>query len=258
MFFRTAPIIIILISLVFGNFSLAGDVPYVPYVQLGTSSIIYDFKTGVSAYPIYYYLSTKNIGPQKARFDIISDSPWIFVYREGEPGATSFQLYHESTINFVMEIRAEQPKDGVNRALVTVNAVSNQDYTVIDTKKVEVILNKNISSPSPSPSASPIVSSSPSVSQSPTPTLSISISPSSTLPPTTSIKPPPTTIFKPAISNLPTKSQAPKTLSAPKINMTPNLSLAPSAAVSQMPLPETNQSRGILIKFWRFLMKIFF
>ncbi len=237
---------LILLNVILAIYGVAAFAANPTYIQLGTNWVSYDFTTGVSTYPINYNLYTKNIGPQPARFDISSDTSWVFVYREGQTGNTSVQVANESALNFVIEIRAEQAKDGISQALVAVNAVNLQDSTVMDTQTVTVTLSKNVSSPSPSPVPS----------SSPTP--SVSVSPALTPRPTATSQPSPTKIISPAVTSSPPKSPLPKTAATPRVTKIPNQSPAPSATIGQDSTSSAGQGPGVLVRLWRFLIRLFF
>ncbi len=147
------------------------------YIQVGPNSLSFDFKTGDN-YPVVYHLNVKNIGPERARFDISSDTPWIFTYREGQPSAMSVDTTPGVAFNFVLEIRAEQAKDGVNESQVLINAVSLRDSSVVETKKISIVLNKNVTPSSvSSPSPSPLATETPVYEATPIPTVQPSLTP---------------------------------------------------------------------------------
>lgn len=113
------------------------------YIQVSDTDLSFDYKDG-DIVPIFYYLNIKNIGPQPARFDVSSSVPWIFVYREGLPGQTSLTLSETDALNFVLEIHPEKAENGSNLGKIIINAVNLNDLTVMETKEVNVVLNKNI------------------------------------------------------------------------------------------------------------------
>lgn len=145
--------------------SILGLVSTPAYIQLNTASIVFTYKTGESR-PLYY-LNVKNIGPQKERFDVSANVPWVFISREGYDSATSLNLEREGAVNFALDIRPEMVVDGSHSGEIIVKAVDVYDYSVLETKTVEVTLNKNFI---PTPLATPTLSVSSIVLLTPTPT----------------------------------------------------------------------------------------
>lgn len=115
------------------------------YVKISTDSLTYDFKTDDHA-PIYYFLNTENVGIKKVRFDVTSQSDWVSVYKEGDQAATktSLELAQYTPLNFVLEIHPERLPDGVNTAKVLVEAVDLQDFSIIESKEINITVNKNL------------------------------------------------------------------------------------------------------------------
>lgn len=155
--------------------SILGLVSAPAYIQLNTDKIVFNYKTGESR-PLYY-LNVKNIGPQKERFDVSVNVPWIFFSREGYDSVTSLNLEKESAVNFVLDIRPEMVVDGSHSSQITVQAADVYDYSVIETKTVKVTLNKNfVPIPTPSETAVPTLTV--------FPTVSLVVSPTQTVTPT--------------------------------------------------------------------------
>lgn len=131
------------------------------YIQLGADNLTFDFKTGEN-YPIYYFLNVQNVGPEKERFEIYSDQPWVSARREGTD-YTFVELPPQAYINFVLEIHPERLADGVNQAKVNlkvldIDSLASQEV-VLDKAEISIILNKNISpTETPGPILSPTVS----------------------------------------------------------------------------------------------------
>lgn len=152
----------LLLSLLFYSVS---SVLAVSYIELDAYSLDLNFKSGDS-YPIIRLVNARNISQERVRFDISSNAPWIFVYREGQPGNISLEVPPGANLNFVLEIHAEQAPDGRNTAQALIKAVSLAGYSTLETAEVNVNLNKNFvpTSPTPtsvltpSPSTTPLVS----------------------------------------------------------------------------------------------------
>ena len=141
------------------------------YIGTDISEINLDFKTGDN-YPIKYEYHVKNIGPEKARFDISSDAPWIFVYKKYEPVRIAVEMLPNEMVDFVIEVHAEQAPDGVHNKTVTVkatNPLSSENYETIE---LNININKNIDKTGTSLEATP------------TPTPTVIASPLSTVEPT--------------------------------------------------------------------------
>lgn len=233
-------------KIIFSLASILGLIGSPSYVQLGADSLIYNFKTGDNS-PIVYYLTVKNIGPQKARFDVSSNKPWLFVYREGQPGAISVEIFQNAAVNFVLEIHAEQPGDGSNTAEISVNAVDHSSYAVIDSKKVAVTLNKNIkietvtAAPSVLPSVT-LTAGSPVATLTVTPTAIPIITTRST--PTSSARQTPARTIRPSPSLDSSKLELGKPMPIP----TPSVSARPQSQTRTTPLKS----------FWQFFRDLLF
>jgi len=163
LFFKKISLLSLILSFIIGA----------SYIQVGDSDLSFDYQDG-DLIPIFYYLNIKNVGPQPARFDVSSTVPWIFVYREGLPGYTSLTLSESDVLNFVLEIHPEKAEEGSNLGQIIINAVNLSDYSIMETKKVNVVLNKNIqittSSPAPTaPEEELTKTASPSLPESPKP-----------------------------------------------------------------------------------------
>ena len=229
--------------------SILGLVSAPAYIQLNTASIVFDYKTGENR-PLYY-LNVKNIGPQKERFDVSANVPWIFISREGYDSVASLYLEKESAVNFTLDVRPEMVTDGSHSGQVTVQAVDVYDYSVIETKTVEVTFNKNFV---PTPSATPTLSVSPVVLPTPAET-------TPEVEPLVEVKPqqPQAT---PTPSRLPLFSSIPKKPSPlvifPTIFPTPTGTPEVEPPVEVQP-PEKLPSRTttILVDLWQFLKDTF-
>ncbi len=164
------------------------------YIKVAENDLVFNFKTGGN-FPIYYFLNVENVGPQKVRFDVSSNANWVFVYREGQSQPTDFvslELPQNAPINFVLEIHPERLEDKTHNAEISIKAIQLQDYSVLDTKKISITLNKNIQiTPTPTlPPAEAEVSiqtplTSPTITPalSPTPTLKLTPKPASPVSP---------------------------------------------------------------------------
>lgn len=128
------------------------------YIKISSDSLTYDFKTGDHA-PIYYFLNTENIGIKKVRFEVTSFSDWVSVSQEGGNTSvkTNIELVQYLPLNFVLEIHPERLSDGVNKGNIKVEAVDLGESTVLDSKEVNIIVNKNITeTPTPFVIVTPI------------------------------------------------------------------------------------------------------
>lgn len=226
--------------------SILGLVSVPAYIQLSATNIVFNYKTGENR-PLYY-LNVKNIGPQKERFDVSSTVPWIFFSREGYDSVTSLNLEMESAVNFVLDIRPEMVTDGSHSGEIIVKAADIYDYSVIETKTVEITLNKNfVPTTVPSETIVPTLSIIPSPPPSLVPTLSVSPIVSPTLTPTSSRLP----LFSP-------KKPSPSVISptifpTPKVPLTPSISaiplLSPKPTTEVYPL----RTRTLIKGLWQFL-----
>ena len=135
---------------IFGKFilitaSVLGILGGANYIQITEAKLDFNFKTG-NNFPIYYFLNVQNIGPGKARFDVSSNVNWLFVYREGQQQQTDFvsvELPQYIPINFVLEVHPERLNIGTHSAQITVKVVNLNDFTVLETKEIPVVLNKD-------------------------------------------------------------------------------------------------------------------
>jgi len=174
------------------------------YIQTDISEINLDFKTGDN-YPAKYTYSVKNIGPERARFNISSDTPWIFVYKRYEPVRTIVELLPNETVHFEIEVRTEQAPDGVYNKTVIVNAANPLSSEFYETVELDINIRKNVDevviSPGPTEEPTPTAIASPGVTVEPTPT--VTTSPFSTVEPTPtsfiSKTPTPTPMDEPSI-----------------------------------------------------------
>ncbi len=175
--------LILLFASILGVFSGAN------YIQIGTDSLTFDFKTGEN-HPIYYLLNVQNIGPEKERFEISSNQSWVSVYREGTD-YTFVELPSQAYVNFVLTIRPERLPDGISEAKVFIKVLDIDSLVsqemVLDETEVSIVLNKNIiptlmpteiSSPTESiPAPTPSLVSSPAVEPSQTQTTPVDLNP---------------------------------------------------------------------------------
>lgn len=236
-------------KLIFFLASILGLVSVPAYIQLSTTNIVFNYKTGENR-PLYY-LNVKNIGPQKERFDVSSNVPWIFFSREGYDSVTSLHLERESAVNFVLDIRPEMVPDGSHSGQIKVEAADVYDYSVIDTKTVKVTLNKNFV-----PTAVPP--------ETIVPTLSIAPSPSPSLAPTLLVSPiiiSPTLTPIPKSFRLPSSSpkKSPSSVISPTISPTPVVLPTLSISATSLPSPKPTgeayplRTKTLFEDLWQFL-----
>ena len=201
---------------------LISGIVYPPYIQLGAESLTFDYKTG--DFRPAYLLSVKNMGSQKARFDISSNVDWIFITQEGQDNVRSIQLDVQNTVNFVLDIRTDLVYDGQYSGELTVNAVENRDQSIIDTKKVSVTLNRNFV---PAPTVTPALSAGEMPAETPVMTTTTTPSVSTVISSTASVSPAP----------IPPKTPA------PSIRVSPSASVKaePTKLVSPSDLPEARE-----------------
>jgi hypothetical protein len=119
------------------------------YIQADLDEINLDFKDGDS-YPVIYEVNVENIGAERARFDILTDTPWIFVYKEYEPVRTSIQVPPGNVVMFIIEVHSEQAADGIHEKMVTIRAANPSDSSVYEEKEIPIVISKNIVISSPS------------------------------------------------------------------------------------------------------------
>lgn len=220
------------------------------YIQIEAENLSFNFKSGGN-YPIIKYLNVKNVGPQKARFDISSNVSWIDVFKEGDTGAVSVELAEQVAVNFVLQINAQQAKDGVNNAEITLNAVdlTSQAQTVFDTKKINVVLNKNVASPSPSPSTSAVPSTTVLLTNAPVATLTLTPTPMAIPAPAPSTRYIPIRTVKPSATFVPSVSATPARLrSVATPRSVPSVTIEPQSPKKATPLKS----------FWNFFKNLFF
>lgn len=200
------------------------------YVKISADTLTYDFKTGDQT-PIYYFLNTENVGVKKVRFDVTSLSDWVSVSREGaQPSAkTTIELAQYSPLNFVLEIHPERLPDGVNTAVVTVEAIDLQTFSAVESKEVSIKVNKNVLKEAPSPAEVPAKTLSPDIE----PILAPVRSPSQTL--------------------LPSPRPAPAKTKA----VTPFLSPSPVLSEPASPAPILRQLQSLLESLRLFLKRLF-
>lgn len=212
------------------------------YIQIfGSDHLNFNFKTGDN-FPIIYVLNVTNIGYERSRFDISSNVPWIFVYKENQPSAKSVEMSSGQNVNFVLEIRAEQAADGGNSAVVSVQAVNLSDFSVLERKDINIVLNKNIVvavSPQATPAASPVNTATPS------------------LPPETG-----TALPSPTVSKIASTTQTPKPVKTPAPQTIQKTTAPPSPAETSKPpvqtKPETAEQPSFIKSIFNFFKRLFF
>jgi hypothetical protein len=147
------------------------------YVHTDTTELSLEYKDGGS-YPIIQTLNVENIGPERARFTISSDTPWIFVYKEYETSRTSVEMSPGNIVNFIIEIHPEQAGDGSHSKEVKITAahpISSEEYEV---KAIAINIDKNVvETITPEVTVEPTVTPGEDVDVSPSPTAIIEISP---------------------------------------------------------------------------------
>lgn len=126
-------------SLIVGVISGAN---YPTYLQLGAENMTFNYQ-GSSLNRPYDLLSVKNIGSQKVRIDVSSDVGWIFITREGYDNVHNIELDIQNTVSFALDIRTDLVNDGQHTGKIKVDAVYLQDKSILETKNVDIILNKN-------------------------------------------------------------------------------------------------------------------
>lgn len=241
----------LLLTKIYLLFSLMLGVVISPsYIQVEAENLSFNFNTGGN-YPIIKYLNVKNTGPQKARFDISSNVSWVDVFKEGDTGALSVELAEQVAVNFVLQINTQYVKDGVNNAEITLNAVdlTSQAQTILDTKKINVVLNKNVASPSPSPSTSAVPSTTVLLTNTPVATSTLTPTPTAIPAPVSSTRYIPIRTVKPPATFVPSVSAAPARLR----------SVATPRSVPSVTAELQSPKKAIPLKsFWNFLRNLFF
>ncbi len=207
--------------------SLISGSIYPPYLQLGAESFTFDYKGSGLNRP-YDLLSVKNIGPQKVRIDVSTDAGWIFITQEGYENVHTLELDVENTVNFVLDIRTDLVNDGQHTGKVTVDAVYLQDKSILDTKDVSVILNKNYI-PTPTP----------------TPTLIATETPTETPVATIVETPLATEHVSPAVSVTPTKAPSKTPVPTVRISPSPTRKAESTKLVSPTVSPEASKQAGM-------------
>jgi len=206
------------------------------YISIPTHDLSFDYKTGEGA-PIVYYLNLKNIGPQKARFDLSSSDSWLRVYREGNDIEQSLEIEMQAAIRLVVEVDPRRLQDGIHHSKITIIAAKPFYSEVYDTETVDVEVRKDYV-PTPTPSVSPKATESQVTS---TPRATESIRPTgtalSTIQPSASIR------VKASIS--PTRKTSPV--------LKPTQTRKPSATPSQEIRPSDQPSRS----FWDYIFDFF-
>ncbi|MBI4119845.1 MAG: hypothetical protein HY454_00045 [Parcubacteria group bacterium] len=231
------------------------------YIQLNTASIVFNYKTGENR-PLYY-LNVKNIGPQKERFDVLANVPWIFISREGYDSVTSLHIEREGAVNFTLDIRPEIVADGSHSGQVTVQAVDVYDYSIIEIKTVEVTFNKNfVPTTLPSPSLTQTLSASPVVSPTPITTEAQNEleTQNNQIAPLPSPRKPLSSVISPTI--LPTISPKPTA----RVTVPPTTSpptrlrsvITPTPSISASVQPKANGVVSSFRSFWQFLRNLIF
>ncbi|MEK7154177.1 MAG: hypothetical protein AAB792_01330 [Patescibacteria group bacterium] len=192
---------------------------YPSYIQLGAESLTFNYKTGDSR-PTYF-LSVKNIGPQKVRFDISSDVNWIFITQEGLDNVRTLELDVQNSVNFVLDIRTDLVGDGQHTGKITVDAVYLQDKSILETKEVAATLNKNFV---PIPSASPAPSATGTPAETPAATATAIPSAVTQTSPTVSVLKTKTPLPSARVSPSPSGKTEPVKLTSPSISPSPEIS----------------------------------
>ncbi len=144
------------------------------YIYLEKTTVDLSWKTGDSL-TISTKVALKNVGSQKARFDVSSSQTWANVYREDQYNDRSFDIFAGGAINLIIEIQPQELTDGPHQAAITVTAVNDLDNTVHETQTLFVNVNKNYTAPSTVPTSSVTVSVTPSGSNTATPTPSVAV-----------------------------------------------------------------------------------
>ena len=119
------------------------------YIDSSISSINLAYSDG-DKYPVIYNLDIENIGPERARFDIESDTPWIFVYKDYELTRRSIQVSPGDTVRFIVEIHPEQAGDGIHNKEVIFRVFNPLDSSLYEERGIPVVINKNVIISSPS------------------------------------------------------------------------------------------------------------
>jgi hypothetical protein len=188
------------------------------YIGTDISEINLDFKTG-DTYPIKYEYRVTNIGSERARFDISSDTPWIFVYKEYEPALIVVELLPGEMVIFIIEVRAEQAPDGVHGKTVTVKAANPLSSENYETVELGINIRKNVDEARVTPE----------LTEEPSPTTTVS--PAETVEPT------------PTEQHLPTVEPTPTSL----------ISKTPTPTPIPMDEPSAGDRRSIWSWFWNFV-----
>ena len=187
------------------------------YIGLPTTDLTFNYQTNQSP-AIVYNLTLKNVGPQRAKFEISSDSLWLKASREGYDPNHKPEVEANGAINIFIEIDPRQLSDGTHKAKIKIVATKPlyTDSEIDDTEFVTVIVNKNLKS-------TPELSKSPEMS------------------PATSIKESP----KQSILTTPVISASPANIKKTKI---PSEFLSPKATPEISPTPRT---------FWELIIDLF-
>ena len=186
------------------------------YIDSSVSSISLDYNEG-DEYPVMYNLDIKNVGPGETRFDIESNTPWIFVYKDYEPARRSVRVPPGNTFSFTVEIHPEQALDGMHEKSVTVNARNPRTSELYETRIFEVNINKNVVA----------ITASPEPTEEPTPTAAVS----------------PTEIVEPTPTEQPLSTIEPTPIPLISETLTP----------TPMDEPSTGARRSIWFWFWNFV-----
>jgi hypothetical protein len=205
------------------------------YIGVQTGDISLNWQNGDDT-EILYFLPVKN-EYEKARFDIYSDSDWVDVYYEANPNLRSVTINGGNTINFVLEIHPSSIPNGQNRAEIKIDAIKPNDSLVYETKKITLVLNKNVIPP---PTASPEAQNS----SGPVP-----VPPYSWVPPGSPVSVP---VSNPIAG--PTATPPYQMMPTPWMSVSPQVIEGPS-----IPGQATDEEvrNNVFVRFWLFLRGIF-
>ncbi len=160
------------------------------YIGTDISEINLDFKTG-DTYPIKYEYRVTNIGPERARFDISSDTPWIFVYKKYEPGRIVLEMLPNETVKWIIEVHAEQAPDGIHEKTVTIKAANPLSSENYETVELDVNINKNVDEAM----VTPEVTGEPTPTAIASPGVTVELTPTVTTSPFSTVEPTPTSLI---------------------------------------------------------------
>lgn len=128
------------------------------YVGISATAIDIDGE-GIT-YSLYRTLTVTNRGPERARFTVAGNTPWMSVGREYQPVATSIQIAPGESVNFIIEVHPRLVPDQGASNVITVTAADPRDGTALDASTVGVRVIKKrqpVASVTPSVSLLPLV-----------------------------------------------------------------------------------------------------